>query len=77
MSLFKPYAHFNPDDFSSLLQDIKLHKIKRNTRMCNFGENADRVYLVMNGRIAITYPTAAYFKMIQEGGIKLLKSRTQ
>ena len=76
MSLFKPYAHFKSDDFESLVQEIKLHKIKRNTRICNFGESADRVYVIVNGRVAITFPTSNYFRILQEGGTKVLKERT-
>ena len=76
MVLFKPYAHFLPGDFESVLQEIKLHKVKKNTRICNFGDVADRVYLVVNGRIAITYPTSLYFKIKDDGGAKLLKERT-
>ena len=61
MALFKPYAEYDSNDFHSMLQDIKLHKIKKNHRLCNFGENADRIYIIVNGRIALTYPNAAHF----------------
>ena len=76
MSLFKPYAHFESDDFASLIQEIKLHKVKKNTRLCTFGDMADRVYVIVNGRLAINYPTASYFKILEQGGTKLLKERT-
>ena len=77
MALFKAYAHFRSDDFESLIQEIKLHKIKKNTRICNFGDIADRVYVIVSGRTAITYPTADYFKILEEGGVKLLKEHTK
>ena len=76
ISIFKPYREFDSSDFQSVLQDIKLHKVKRGTRVCNFGDNADTVYLIMAGRVAITHPTATLIKL-KEGSAKVLRERTE
>ena len=57
MSVFKPYAEFDNRDFEHIFRDIKLHKIKKNKRITNFGDNADTVYIILSGRVAITYPS--------------------
>lgn len=77
MQIFKPYAHYKSEDFESLVQDIKLHKMRRGIRICNFGDNADRIYVIVNGRAAITYPNAQYFELMEGGGAKFFKERTQ
>ena len=56
MLIFKPYAFYESSDFQTLLQDVRLHKIKKNHRLCNFGDHADRVFVILNGRVAITHP---------------------
>ena len=56
MKFFKQYSEFKKDDFASILQDIKLHKVRRGTKICNFGDNADTIYCVVTGRVAITHP---------------------
>ena len=56
MSVFKPYVEFENNDFASIVQDMKLHKVRRGTRITNYGDYADTVYLIVGGRIAITYP---------------------
>ena len=61
MSFFKLYKEFEPSDFHSLCQDMKFHKIHRNTRLTNYGENADQVYVILKGRIAMTHPNKEYF----------------
>ena len=71
MSVFKPYAEFDNRDFEHIFRDIKLHKIKKNKRITNFGDNADSVYLILSGRVAITYPNQQLVKMMKDGGPKL------
>lgn len=76
MSIFKPYAEFESNDFHSIFREMKLHKIKKGKRIHNFGDNADTVYLILSGRIAITYPNAQLISIFKEGGAKLQKERT-
>ena len=71
MSIFKPYVEFDNKDFEQIFRDIKLHKVKKFKRITNFGENADTVYLILTGRVAITYPNTQLAKIIKEGGAKL------
>ena len=65
MSIFKPYVEFDNKDFEQIYRDIKLHKIKKFRRIANFGENADTVYLILTGRVAITYPNAELAKIMK------------
>ena len=56
LSVFKPYAEFSPSDFAPILQEMKLLKFRRGNRVCSFGKNADHLYFIVSGRIAITHP---------------------
>ena len=56
MSVFKPYAEFSSSDFAPILQEMKLLKFRRGKRVCSFGKNADHLYFIVSGRIAITHP---------------------
>ena len=76
ISIFKPYREFESSDFQSVLQEMKLHKVRKGTRICNFGDNADTVYLILAGRVAITHPKAALMKL-KEGSPKELRERTE
>ena len=58
MSVFKPYAEFSSSDFAPILQEMKLLKFRRGKRVCSFGKNADHLYFIVSGRIAITHPNA-------------------
>ena len=77
ISMFKPYAEFESGDFQNIFQEMKLHKVRKGTRITNFGENADTIYLVVSGRIAITHPNAELIQLYNEGGPKLVKDRCQ
>ena len=76
MSIFKPYAEFGQRDFEQIFRDIKLHKLKKGKRVTNFGDNADTVYIILSGRVAITYPNSDLLNLSKEGGAKLLRERT-
>ena len=76
MSIFKPYVEFDNKDFEQIFRDIKLHKIKRFERITTFGENADSVYIIMVGKVAITYPNVELVKLLKEGGPKMQRERT-
>ena len=76
MSIFKPYAEFESADFHSIFRELKLHKIRKGTRVHNFGDNADTVYIILSGRIAITYPNQQLVSIFKEGGAKLQRERT-
>ena len=78
ISVFKPYAEFEYEDIKSVLKDVKLHKFKQGTRICNFGESAESIFLPVNGRVAITHPTGTLMALMDtEGSQKLIKERTQ
>jgi len=70
MSIFKPYAEFETRDFEQIFRDIKLHKVRKGTRIANFGDNADTVYLILHGRVAITFPNFELMNILKEGGPK-------
>ena len=58
MSLFKPYSDFEFSDFLSVLQEIKLLKVRAGTRITNYGEASDSIFFIINGRVALTHPNA-------------------
>jgi len=66
MSFFKQYAEFESIDFQSVVQECKLNKIRAGTRLTNFGDSADTIYLVLSGRMAICHPNASYVKIMKE-----------
>lgn len=70
MSFFKPYQEFESSDFQSVCQDLKLHKVHKGTRIGNYGDPSDTVYLIMKGRVAITHPNSAYFEVKAESSVK-------
>ena len=76
MSFFKPYAAFKSKDFEQIFRDIKLHKFRKGKRISNFGDNADTVYVILSGRVAITHPNEDLINILKEGGSKLQKERT-
>ena len=77
MSFFKPYQEFEPSDFQSVCQDLKLHKVHKGTRLGSYGDPSDTVYLIMKGRVAITHPNKAYFKVKEESTTKQFRERTE
>ena len=76
MSLFKLYSEFESSDFQNILQEMKLHKLRKGQRLTNFGDTCDSFYLVLSGRIAVTHPNASHFQIIADHGHKILKERT-
>ena len=58
MSLFKLYNEFESADFQNIFQEMKLHKLRKGTRLTNFGEVNDTIYFVLSGRVAVTHPNA-------------------
>jgi len=77
MTFLKPYQEFESSDFLPILQEIKLHKFKAGTRIVNFGEPANSIYIVVNGRIAITHPDEFYIEILAKEGQKGLRDRAQ
>ena len=67
MSVFKPYAEFSSSDFAPILQEMKLLKFRRGKRVCNFGKNADHMYFILGGRIAITHPNKKLMNLFKDG----------
>ncbi len=56
MSVFKQYEEFEDSDYEQIVKGVRLHKVKRGTRICNHGEYADQTYWIISGRVAITHP---------------------
>ena len=77
MTVFKQYEEFEDSDFEQIVKSVKLHKIRKNQRICNFGEFADCTYWIISGRVAITHPNEHYVKVKTESGMKGLRDRTE
>lgn len=77
MTFLKPYAEFTKEDFSPIVQEIKLHKIKKGSRITNYGELADSINVIVSGRVAITHPNALYMEIYEAEGPKGLRERAQ
>ncbi len=77
MSFFKLYKEFEPSDFHSICQDMKFHKVHKNTRLTNYGDPADTVYVILKGRIAISHPNAAYFTIKEKCTAKQFRDRQE
>lgn len=60
MTFLKPYSEFESVDFQSVVQEIKLQKVKAGQRITTYGDMADSVHVIINGRIAISHPNELY-----------------
>ena len=63
MSFFKPYAEFESIDFASVVQECKLVKCRAGTRLTNYGDTAENIYIIISGRVALGHPNAEWFKI--------------
>ena len=43
---------------------MKLHKVRKGTRLTSYGDNADTIYIIVSGRIVITWPKEELKAMI-------------
>jgi len=50
-------------------------KVKAGHRITTFGETADTIYVIINGRVAISHPNELYLKIMNDIGIKGFKDR--
>ena len=77
LSFLKAYSGYEYSDFISLMKDIKLHKKKRGSRICNYGEMADSIYVIVSGRIAITHPDKVLMGLHGTSMPHMVKERTE
>jgi len=50
-------------------------KVKAGHRITTFSETADTIYVIINGRVAISHPNELYLKIMNDIGIKGFKDR--
>ena len=77
MKVFKQYSEFEYGDFESILQEVKLNKIHRGERIVNFGDNADTIYCILAGRVAITHPKEKLTRLKAANDPKLYKQTVE
>ena len=58
-----------------MVQEIKLEKLRAGTRLTSFGESADSIYVILDGRVAVNHPNEQYMLLMQELGPKGFKER--
>ena len=59
LKFFSAYEEYDSADLHQFVQDIKLHKVTKGTRIYDAEEIADTVYVILAGRVAIAHATPA------------------
>ena len=77
ISVFKPYKSFLSSDFAPIVQEMKLHKFQRGTRVCEFGKNSDNIYVILQGRLCITHPNQLLKSLIESRDEEYIKDRIE
>lgn len=67
LTVFSCFTDYKSEDFKALANCVKVVKVKKNTRIFNYGETSDELYVVLRGQIGIIYPDGILKERIDNG----------